>query len=293
MTLARALLVTASLVTLAMPQRARAESCTGITGSGGRFATCFDLGNRLSVTAGSDGFGGSLALRHVVTFDDEPDLVWKLEHQMVDVTHGTFEDRFTGTIYRGRYLRHARDGHIVLPLGTPKKFFLPFDVGGFVEAGRLEWVPDTTAVRIGVVKTAALIDLSRSRTFRRRIAFGPVAKWDVDADRDEMTLTQHTVSPFTSMLANVRLESATGRTVANFEVEAGEVWRNQTGWGFDARAEASLEQIVLAINDHPIAMVVGARYEMQSEEFLARIGARVVLFDRRDPRVQLSPLKRR
>jgi hypothetical protein len=278
---------------LSVETSAHAESCTGITGSGGRFATCFDLGNRLSITAGSDGFGGSLALRHLVTFDDEPDLVWKLEHQMIDATHGTFEDRFTGTIYRGRFLRHARDGHIVLPLGTPKKFFLPFDVGGFIEAGRLEWVPDTTAVKIGVVKTAALIDLARTRSFRRRIAFGPVAKWDVDADRDEMVLTQHTVSPFTSMLANVRLESATGRTVANFELEAGEVWRNQTGWGFDARAEASLEQIVLAINDHPIAMVVGARYEMQSEEFVARLAARVVLFDRRDPRVQLSPLKRR
>jgi hypothetical protein len=272
---------------------ARAESCTGITGSGGRFATCFDLGNRLSVTAGSDGFGGSLVLRHLVTFDDEPDLAWKLEHQMLDATHATFEDRFSGVVYRGRYLRHARDGHIVIPLGTPKKVFLPFDVGGFVEAGRLEWAPDSTEVRIGVVKTAALFDLARSRDFRRRFAFGPVGKWDVDADRDVMKLTQHRVSPFTSVIANVRLETANGRTLANFEVEGGEVWHSKEGWTPDLRAEASLERILLAINDHPIAVTVGVRYESVTDEVLARVGARVVLFDRRDPRVQLAPMKRR
>ncbi len=272
---------------------ANAESCTGITGKGGRFATCFDLGNRLSVTAGSDGFGGSLALRHLVTFDDEPDLVWKLEHQMLEATHAGFEDRFTGVLYRGRFLRHARDGHIVIPLGTPKKVFLPFDVGGFAEAGRIEWVPGSTAVRLGVVKTAALFDLSRTRTFRRRYAIGPVARWDIDADRDEMTLTQHTVSPFTSLLANVHLESVNGRTLANFEVEGGQVWHSKDGWGPDFRAEATVERIVVAINDHPISIVLGARYESQTDELLAKVGARVVLFDRKDPRVQLDPLVRR
>ncbi|MBA2542913.1 MAG: hypothetical protein H0V17_24920 [Deltaproteobacteria bacterium] len=278
---------------LLLASEARAESCTGITSSGGRFATCFDLGNRLSVTAGSEGFGGSLALRHVVTFEDEPDLVWKLEHQMLDVTHATFEDRFSGALYRGRYVRHARDGHIVIPLGTPKKIFLPFDVGGFAEAGRIEWKPDSTEVRIGVVKTAALFDLSRSRDFRRRIAFGPVAKWEVDADRDEMTLTQHTVSPFTSLIANVRLERANGRSLANFEIEGGEVWHSKDGWKPDLRAEASLEHVVLAVNDRPIAVTLGVKYETATDEVLARVGARVVLFDRRDPRVQLAPLKRR
>lgn len=283
-----------ALATLAASD-AHAESCTGITGNGGRFATCFDLGNRLSVTGGSDGFGGSLALRHIVTFDDEPDLVWKLEHQMLDVNYGTFVDRFVGTVYRGRFLRHARDGHIVLPLGsTPKKIFLPFDIGGFAEAGRLEWVPGSTAYRIGVVKTAALFDLARTRGFRRRISFGPAARWDVDADRDEMKLTEHTVSPFTTLLVNLHAETANGRSAIDFAFEAGSVWKSKGGgWGPDARAEANLERIVLAVNDHPISLVVGAKYDSQTDEVLAKVGARVVLFDRKDPRVQLSPLAKK
>ncbi len=289
----RLALATAVAALVVWQGNAAAESCTGITGSGGRFATCFDLGNRLSLTAGSDGFGGSLALRHVVTFEDEPDLVWKLEHEMLSATHATFEDRFSGVVYRGRFLRHARDGHIVIPLGTPKKVFLPFDIGATAEAGRIEWVPGSTAVRLGVVKTAMLFDLSRTQSFRRRIAFGPVARWDIDADRDAMTLTQHTVSPFSSLVANVHLESTNGRSLANFEIEGGQAWHSKEGWRPDARAEATLERIVVAVNEHPISIVLGVRYESITDEVLAKVGARVVLFDRRDPRVQLDPLVRR
>src|SRR6185503_11676894 len=157
---------------------AHAENCTGVA-TAGRFALCFDPGNRISVTAGSDGFGTSVAMRHIIHFDDEPDLVWKLEHTMLDVTHAGFADRFNGAIYRGWFMRHARDGHLVIPLGTPKKVFLPFDVGGFAEAGTVVWRDEPTT-RIGVVKMAGLIDFSRTRTFRRRIAFGPSARWDVD-----------------------------------------------------------------------------------------------------------------
>ena len=278
-------------IALVTVRQARAESCTGVTASGGRFATCFDPGNRLSVTAGSDGFGVAVAVRHEVTFEDDPDLVWKLEHTMLEATHATFSDRFVGVLYRGHYVRHARDGHIVVPLGTPKKVFLPFDIGGFAEAGRLEWQPDTTALQIGVVRTAALVDLARSRDFRRRIAFGPSARWDVDADRDAMKLTEHVVAPFSTGLVNVHLESATGRVVADFTVEAGTVWRSKdVGWGTDGRAEATLERIVLAVNDRPIAITAGVRYDSATDETIARIGARFVLLDRRDPRVALRPL---
>lgn len=283
--------VLAVCIALVAVRQARAESCTGVTSSGGRFATCFDPGNRLSVTAGSDGFGGALALRHEVTFEDDPDLVWKLEHKIVEATHATFSDRFTGVLYRGNYVRHARDGHIVIPIGTPKKVFLPFDIGGSAEAGRIEWQPDTTAVRLGVVRTAALIDIGRTRTFRRRIAFGPSARWDVDADRDAMELTEHIVAPFSTGIFNVHLESATGRLVADFTVEGGMAWRSKgIGWGADGRAEATLERIVLAVNDRPIALTAGVRYDSATDETVARVGARFVLVNRRDPRVALRPL---
>lgn len=272
----------------AAPRAARAE-CTGITRAGGRFATCFDPGNRASITAGSDGFGGALALRHVVRFDDEPDLVWKMEHVIGEATHAGWEDRFSGALYRGRYLRHARDGHIVIPLGTPKKVFLPFDIGALAEVGVVRWRAQDATASIGVVRTGALIDLSRSRTFRRRFAIGPVARWDVELPRDRLAVARHAVAPFSCGIAMLHLESQNGRTVGDLRVEAGTAWTSDAGWRSEVSAEASVERVVLAVNDRPIALVLGARYESATDEAIARIGARIVLFHRRDPRVSLDP----
>jgi hypothetical protein len=282
-----ALLIAALAAASARP--VRAESCTGVTRTGGRFATCFDLGNRLSLTAGSDGIGGGLAIRHLIRFDDEPDLVWKMEHTVLAATHGGWNDRFTGVLYRGRFIRHARDGHLVIPLGTPKKVFLPFDIGAQVESGSVEWRPGSL-MRIGVVETDLLVDFSRTRGFGRRFSLGPIARWTMELDRDRIAPTEHFVVPFSVGAANLRLESSNGRTAGDLRIEAGTVWHSNTGWRPEALAEASLERIVLAINDRPIALVVGVKYATATDEAIARIGARVVLFDRRDPRVSLAKL---
>ena len=284
---AATLLAALAAAAAAAPSPARAE-CTGVTPSGGRFATCFDPGNRASITAGSDGFGGAIALRHVIRFDDDPDLEWKMEHVLGEATHAGWAERFSGVVYRGRYLRHSRDGHIVLPLGTPKKIFLPFDIGALAEVGAIRW-RTLDAASIGVVKTAALIDLARSRSFRRRLAIGPVARWAVEVERHPITVARHLVAPFSSGIASLHLESHTGRLVGDLHVEAGTAWTSDAGWRPEASAEASVERIVLAVNDRPIALVLGARYESATEEAIARVGARVVLFHRRDPRVSLDP----
>lgn len=279
-------LVIAVVAIAATAAPAAADTCTG-TSAAGKFALCFDPGNRISVAAGSDGFGGALALRHTIHFDDEPDLVWKLEHTLLDATHAGFADRFGAAVYRGYFMRHARDGHIVLPLGAPKKVFLPFDVGAFAEVGTVKW-RDQPVTRIGVIRTAGLIDFARSRTFRRRLAVGPVARWDVDVMQDPRTITQHIVAPFSAAMANLHLESANGRLVGDLRAEAGLVWSNVDGWRPQARAEASLERTMLAVNDRPISLVLGVGYESETAEAIARVGARIVLFDRRDPRVSLD-----
>ncbi len=272
---------------------AAAESrCTGTTPSGQRFVTCFDLGNRLSFTAGTNGFGGAMSLRHIIRFDDEPDLVWRLEHQIAETTHAAFEDRFEGVAYRGRFIRHARDGHIVIPLGTPKKVFLPFDIGAVAQAGSMRWRPGS-AVEIGVVQVGAIVDFSRARGFGRRFAIGPVARWDISferADRPRLALDEHVVAPFTTGLAELGFESSRGLTAAWLRVEAGTAWSSLTGWQPEARAEASVERIMIAVNDRPISIVLGARYDSSSDEAIGRIGARIAIFDRRDRRVDLTPL---
>ena len=268
---------------------AHADPCTGVTSTGGRFATCFDPGNRLSVTAATDGssgsFGGSIELRHEIHFEDEPDLVWKLDHDLLDTSYDGFTGRFSGVLYRGRFLRHSRDGHVLLPLGTPKKVFLPFDIGALFEVGNLHWESGAPST-VGVIKTAALIDLSRSRDFRRRLAFGPVASWDVDLAKSSTSVTQHRVAPFSAVLVEAYLESDDGLTTFGARGEAGTAWHTRGGWQPHLAAEAELERIVLAVNDRPIALFAMARYDNDTSERVAGIGLRFVLFDRTDPRVR-------
>lgn len=275
---------------------ARAESCTGITASGGRFAKCFDLGNRLSITAGSDGVGGSVKLRHLIRFDDEPDLVWKLEHNITEVTWGAWHQQLDVSLYRGRFLRHARDGHIVLPFGIPKKIFLPFDIGAETTVGNLKYRPFRPMeeqVSIGVVNIAGLVDFARTRSHARRFAIGPVVRWDVDVDRSMGRIgkvSEHAVSPFTMGQINFHFESKEGLWQGDLRAEAGSQWHTQGGWKAQASAEATLERIVLAINDRPIALTAGGSYDTLTDEAIARIGARVVLMHRNDKRVNLRPL---
>ncbi len=272
-----------ALLIAALAGSAHADPCTGKTDSGSRFATCFDPGNRLSLTAATDGFGGALALRHEIHFDDEPDLVWKLEHDLVDATW-TPGDGTAGILYRGRYLRHARDGHIVLPLGTPQKVYLPFDIGALVEVGNVVARPNKP-VELGIVKTAALIDISRSRDFRRRLAFGPVASWDVELARVPVAVADHRVAPFSAVLAELHLESQDGLTLFDLRGEAGTAWHTTIGWHRRAQAEALLERVVLAVNDRPIALFLSGRYDSSLAEAVAALGVRVVLVGRTDPRV--------
>jgi hypothetical protein len=285
--------VVAAVALGAAAQAARAENrCTGVTPDGGRFATCFDLGNRLSLTAGTDGFGGAIAVRHLIRFEDDPDLEWKMEHTLLEATHAGFSDRFTGVVYRGRFLRHARDGHIVLPLfGDARKLFLPFDIGALAEVGAVRWQPDGAAT-IGVVRTAALIDLARSRDFHFLVAVGPVAHWDVSLARHPIAIVEHAVAPFTAGLATGRLESASGLTWGELRAEAGVAWHSRAGWTPEVGAEAAIERILLAINDRPISLTAGVRYDSLTGETIARIGIRIAIVQRLDPRVSLAAIGR-
>lgn len=283
-TAARASLTVAAGVLLALAAPVRAESCTGVTKKGGKFPVCFDAGNRLSVTAGSDGFGGAIAFRQIIHFDDDADLVWKLEHQVAETAHAGGSVGLTALLYRGRFMRHTRDGHLMLPIGRLRKVFLPFDIGGLVESGRVTRLMDGR-YELGIVKTAALLDLWRSRDFRRRLSIGPLARWDVTVSPRPIVLGHHAISPFSSAIANFHLESANGLTVADLSVEAGTTWTTDAGWRPEARAEASFERVVIAVNDRPIALTLSAKYATATDEAIASIGARVVLFQLRDPRV--------
>ena len=270
---------------------ARADDCTGETRGGGRFATCFDPGNRVVATAGTSGLGGEIAVRHVLTFDDEPDLTWKLEHRVLAGRAGGFEGGWSAALYGGRYLRHARDGHIVLPFSVGRKIFLPFDIGAEAEVGRIDGRFGDDSFEIGVMRSAALIDLSRSQGFRRRLAVGAMVEWSVDVELEPWSVTRHVVAPFSLGVVDARAESSNGRSIAAARVVAGRAWSTSDGWRGELAAELSLERVVLAVNDRPVSVVLGARYRSRDDELRGLIGVQVALFQRADRRVNLRPLR--
>lgn len=271
---------------------ARAEpTCTGVTASGGRFATCFDPGNRLLLRVSTDGFGAVVQLRHIIHFDDEPDLVWKMEHTLAEVSYLGIWQRYGARLYSGRYLRHARDGHIILPFSTARKLFLPFDVGAEADVGTLSQQMGDDAAQLGVVRTAALIDVGRSESFSRHLAFGTVARWDVELVNETMIdVVEHRVSPFSTAVADAYAESASGLTLAALRVEGGTIWSSETGWGPQVTAGGRLERVVLAFNDRPMSLFGAVRYDSERDEVRGEVGLGFALFQRRDRRVNLAPL---
>jgi hypothetical protein len=74
--------------------------------------------------------------------------------------------------------------------------------------------------------------------------------------------------------------------------EAGTAWHSRAGWTPALSAEATLERVVLAVNDHPISLVLGARHDSATGETLARIGIRIAIVQHPDPRVSLDALGR-
>ena len=291
-TLRRALLPALCLLALA-PATARADECTGETESGGRFATCFDPGNRFVLRLSSEGAGLGVQLRHIMHFEDEPDLVWKMEHSLVDGSYGGVLESYRARLYAGRYLRHARDGHIILPFRTDRKIFLPFDVGAEAEVATLSQRVGAPFARLDVVRTAALVDFGRSPDFGHTLTFGLVARWDVDLDLSPEkqgqfdAVAQH-VAPFTAAMAEARYEADNGLTSAALRLEGGGAWSSDTGWGRVFSSTASLERVLLAFNDRPLSLQLTGSYDAARDEWLGAAGLSFALFQRRDPRVNLD-----
>jgi hypothetical protein len=239
------------------------------------FATSFDPGNRLVLEAGwggAGGAGGALAVRHKVGTDD-PAVTWRFEH----VFAGTRWDgvAWRGALYRGVYLRHSRDGHIVLPTSPPKKLWLPFDVGTDVAAGVFAWRPGEDVVELGVVRAAVLFELFRSSGFGARLTLGPLARWDVAADVADREADEHRVAPFSQATLGLHLETDDGLGVLDASVEGGWRWSSVDGWGREAGARLDVERVLVAVNDVPVALYGAGGWESGERGAWWQLGVRV------------------
>ena len=277
--------------------------------AGDRFPTCFDLGTRLYVGGdaawreGGDGEGDDgggdlapvgtfgLAVRHVVTTED-PAVWWRLEHVVLESRVG--RGLVDGAAYRGRYIRHSRDGRIVLPTSPPRKIFLPFDLGAEVDVGTLRAVRGAGGVEeggkggaeLGVVRTGLFLEVLRSPSFRHRLALGAVGRWDVsieEADGDPggggggLNATEQRVAPFTMGMLAGHIESASGLTMLDLSAEGGRTWSSETGWHWGWSGRASLERILVALDDRPLS-IVGELKRTDPGGWSAAAGLRIALW---------------
>ncbi len=268
---ARSLSAVAVVAALALPAAAAADECW-VEHRHGPYPVCFDPGNRLRLDATTDGLGGAVQLRHVIP-GDEPDVTWRLEHDLLDVR--ATRELVRATAYAGRYVRHSSDGHVVLPFGRPRKLFLPFDVGAEAKVGSLIATSSGDTLLIAAVRTAALIQLSRADHFRHRIAIGPAARWDVVVDRDSRSAREHAVAPFSLAALDLRFESRNGLTLLGVRAEAGGVWSTEAGWRRRLGAEAESERVVLAVQDRPLTNFVSGEYEPTDESRSGLVGLRI------------------
>jgi hypothetical protein len=187
-------------------------------------------------------------------------------------------------VYTGRYLRHARDGHVILPFGIPKKLFLPFDIGAEAEVGRVRGDLGGDSFELGVVRAAALIDLARTASLKRRLSVGAVARWDMDIERGEPAILDNRVVPFTAATLGAYWESGSGLTVIELSTDVGRTWTQSQGWRTDLRASASLERTLIAVNDRPLSLFAAGRYDRIGDELVAEAGLRFAIVQRRDRR---------
>lgn len=246
---------------------ARAEPRCLAGPAGDPFPTCFDPGRRLVVgasavgEAGQGGVRGAVDLaalaRHVVATDD-PAVWWRLEHVVLEAS--ARDGALDGALYRGRFIRHSRDGRIVLPTSPPRKIFLPFDLGAEAEVGAIAARDGGDRLELGVVRTGLFIEVLRSPSFRRRVAIGAAARWDVSGalEAGELSAHAHRVAPFSLAMAALHLESASGLTVLDLAGEGGRTWSSERGWHAAGSAHASLERVVIALDDRPLSIYARA-----------------------------------
>ncbi len=242
---------------------AESDPCVREKTTGDSFKVCFDPGNQLYIAVGVTRLGMGLFVRHRILFDDAPDLTWKLEHEIL-VAEVDYRDRLhfgqlDGAIYRGRYLRHARDGYLVLPFGLPRKVFVPFDVGAQVTLGRVSFDPGARKqIDVGLIEAAALVDVLRGGDFGARLAIGVGSSWNIRIERDSMSsawsVAEHAVAPLSMAIVDGHLESDSGLTQLTLRGAVGGEWSNLDGWHGVGNAKAALERVVFAVNDRPIRL---------------------------------------
>lgn len=278
---ARALSVAGAIGLALVTRSAHADGpCRVPDPRGGTYAVCFDPANRLRLDLGARGVGLGVDLRTRVETDD-----LRIHHRVEQSLGVVRVDAKSvgGAVYALRWTRHSAEGSLVLPTSPPRQISLPFDLGLELSTLRFEGARDGRALRVGVARLAPLADFARSSDGRLRLALGPVARWDATVNVPGREAGRHDVAPFTLVGLSLQAESKDGLTLARLVAEGGWERSGEAGFRRAGRAELLVERVVLAVNDHPVSIFVGAAHDPGFRGDVVDAGLRLALVTRRIP----------
>ncbi|MBN1948031.1 MAG: hypothetical protein JW797_20350 [Bradymonadales bacterium] len=198
----------------------------------------------------------------------ESDLSWQLDHRIMTGWFGgsgsiSGSPALVTTAYRGTYLHHLIDGHLVFPGTPPMRLYFPFDVGADVEVGRLQILHDfgqpasasPNALRLGVLRASLLLDPWRSARPGNSLELGVGLSYDLDIGQTRQSEDYrviHHVAPMTLGSVRFRTQDASGLTVLELDADAEYAWSSEDRWDWRFSAQADLQRTILSINDQPL-----------------------------------------
>jgi hypothetical protein len=256
---------------------AAGDPCLVTDEAGRTFRTCFDPGNRLEAAAGvraadaGPAQGGALALSAAWRWrgdtagpNGQPGAAEWLRDQVVLELDGSLRrgrpEAARATAWRGTFVRRLAEPFVLLPGPRPVRLPFPFDVGMAVEAAGVRWErAREQEAEVTVVRSTLLLDLARHLPGLRRAAFGPSLAYDLWLSRGAAPV--HALVPFTGGALDLAAASDDGRWSGALSARAGAALRVPGGFAGYAAAEGSLERVVLAVNDWPVALGLTARAE--------------------------------
>jgi hypothetical protein len=263
--------VAAALLALALAAQA-GDPCVATDARGRTYALCFDPGNRLELGAAATSgnrepfAGGALDLGAAVRWRRDVrtrsgSLEWLGDQTFVEAralfTSGDLELRAAeGVLWRGTFVRHRGSPFVLVPGPRPLRLPFPFDVGLRAEVGGAAWDGDRPRdVRLAPIRSALLLDVAGHGVVRR-LAFGPEVSWGVRVREGEETV--HEIVPFTAGVIDLRAESRDGLLVLALTARGGSVLSVPGGADGFLEGRVTLERVVLAVNDRPVALYASA-----------------------------------
>jgi hypothetical protein len=253
------LALTLALLLASAPVDGDVEACTARDEAGEPFPICFDPGNALLLGAGGLVQAGEAApelragiLLRTSRSSRSKGTPWLNTHRLLvtEARTGTARRGLTGTLYEGNLRRHLEEGFILVPTARPVRIPFPFDLTLALRVGHHErrvWEGPGWTLETG--RAALMIDPLRSPTARVWLGVGPAASHTLRNSRED---TFHELSPFTSLLLDAGYETEDGAWAARVTALAGWTVGLDGGWRFRAREEASLERLLIAVNDQPV-----------------------------------------